>query len=467
MLENGADLLDDCEHSLDALLAEGATYADMKLYAEQGTQVALRATSSDVQIFDRSLAVARVVYGKAWGIHVVEKPSKVSIKEACRSALKIAKAADSSSILEQPIKLAYAKTVKSQVRHESKVDPLAIEVQTKISLTEDLGKRIKNHLRKSYAWCEVVYGDALSDFSLTTSEGTQIRELTPSVDLLIYVAARSEDIIESASRFLGFTKGYEAIEDIDRDGLVEEVSERALKLAAGKGLKPDLQGKEQAIVMNSDCAGAFVHETVGHPAEADFMLEAGSVFQGKIGKQVATDDLTVYDDAEMKGQYGSYSYDDEAVEARRISLIEKGILRSLLHTRETASEMNTQPTGSAHGLTHVPRCLMSNIYIEARDWKNEELIEETREGCYIQGVVRAQSTPMEGLFLIQPESTIVIRKGQLQETIRGARVTGSALAALKAIDGIGDKLAMRATVEKEFNVSDGGPPIKLSSVRLQ
>ena len=55
----------------------------------------------------------------------------------------------------------------------------------------------------------------------------------------------------------------------------------------------------------------------------------------------------------------------------------------------------------------------------------------------------------------------------MQETIRGARATGSITEALEAVNRIGDKPAMRATVEKEFNISDGKPPLRVASVRLQ
>ncbi|WXG46448.1 MAG: TldD/PmbA family protein [Candidatus Atabeyarchaeum deiterrae] len=458
--------IEECRGFLDALLKEGAYYADVKLYAEHGSQVAMRATSSDVQIFSKSVGVARVIYGKAWGIHVVEDPSKTSIKDACKYALKLARVADSASILDTPIKLADVKQVERNVAHEFKVNPLIVEVDEKIDLTKDLTQRAKDVLKDSYGWSEVVYGDVESDFSLVNSDGSQIREVTPSVDLLVYVAARSGAVFESASKYVGYTKGYEAIEEIDRSRLVKEIADRALRLASGKILPNTIRGQKPEVVMDSDCTGAFIHEVVGHPAEADFLLEAGSVFENKLAKQVAVKELTVCDDATLPGAYGAYAFDDEAVEARKICLVENGVLKSLLHTRETALELNAEPTGSAHGLTHVPRCLMSNIYLEPRDWKSEELIKETKNGIFIQGVVRAQSTPAEGLFMIQPESATIIHNGELRETFRGVTITGKIEETLTAIDGIGNKPAMRATVEKEFNISDGGPPIRVSSLRV-
>jgi TldD protein len=448
-------------------LKGGATYADLKLYVERGSQAALRATSSDFQTFDRSVGVARVIFGKGWGIQVVEKPSFSSLKDACSLALKLAKSADSTSILEKPIRLADTRQAECRVKHEYKVDPLTVEVDQKVKLVEDMEQIARDSLKESFGWCEVVYGDIQSDFWLINSEGACINELTTSLDLLVYVAARSGEAVEGASKFIGYTQGYEAIKDIDLDTLVKGTAERALKLASAKSSATDLLGKKIPVVMDSDCTGAFVHEAVAHPAEADFMLEAGSIFEDSVNEQIGVKELTVFDDATMPGQYGTYSYDDEGVKARKILIIENGILRSLLHTRETAYEMSTQPTGSAHGLTHVPRCLMSNIYLQPRDWKQEELIEETKKGVYIEGVVRAQSTPINGSLMIQPEITTIIHNGELQETIRDRVITGRIQEALKTLDGIGSKLSLRATVEKEFNITDGGPAIRLASVRLR
>nr|MDO8099721.1 TldD/PmbA family protein [Candidatus Njordarchaeota archaeon] len=467
MPENIITSLEECDRNLDIPLKNGAMYADLKLYVEHGSQIALRATSSDAQVFERIVGVARVIYGKAWGIHVIENPTKSSLKDACSRALKLARVADSTSILEKPITLAEAKQVTREVVRDCKVDPLTVEVEQKITFTKDIARRAESALKDSYGWCEVVYGDTRSDFSLINSEKTYIHEITPTIDLLVFLAARSGAVIESAGRFLGYSRGYEAIEQIERDKLVREIAERALKLVSGRSLSTSLQGNKLTVVMDSECSGALIHEAVGHPAEADFMLEAGSPFENKLGKQVAVKELTVYDDATIPGQYGTYSFDDEAVESRKICLIDDGVLKFLLHTRETAAEMNTQPTGSAHGLAHVPRCLMSNIYAEPRDWKQEELIEETRNGLYIQGIIKAQSNPVEGLFMIQPESATVIRNGELQETIRGVRIAGKAGEALRAIDGIGNRLTMRATVEKEFNISDGSPPLRVASLTIQ
>jgi TldD protein len=460
--------LEECEKHLDTPLKNGATYADIKLYVEHGSQVALRATSSDSQFFEKTFGVARSIYGKAWGIHVVENPTNTSLKDASLKALKLAKVADSTSILEKPITLAGSKQVKREVVRDCKADPLAIELEQKISLTKDVAKIAIDVLRDSYGWCEIVYGDSRTDFSLINSEGTYIREVTPTVDLLVFLVAKSGEIIESAGRFIGYSKGYEAVEQIDKDKLVKEIAERALKLTSGRGMPTSLHGKKFTVVMDSDCSGALIHEAIGHPAEADFMLEAGSHLENKLGKQVAVKDLTVYDDATMRGQYGAYFFDDEAVESRKICLVDNGVLKSMLHTRESAAEMNTEPTGSAHGLAHIPRSLMSNIYAEPRDWKQEELIEETKNGIYVQGVVRAQGTPVEGLFTIQPEISTIIQHGELRETIRGARVIGKAQDALKTIDGIGNRLTMRATVEKEFNISDGSAPMRIiGSLRVQ
>lgn len=61
------------------------------------------------------------------------------------------------------------------------------------------------------------------------------------------------------------------------------------------------------------------------------------------------------------------------------------MLSSYMHSIETSSRMDTKPTGNgrAAGASHLPIVRMSNTYIEAGDWKPEEIISETKHGIYV------------------------------------------------------------------------------------
>lgn len=58
------------------------------------------------------------------------------------------------------------------------------------------------------------------------------------------------------------------------------------------------------------------------------MQKGLSAYAGKLGQQVASEKITVVDDATIAGKYGSYAYDDEGNPGQKTVLIENGSVGS-------------------------------------------------------------------------------------------------------------------------------------------
>jgi PmbA protein len=67
-----------------------------------------------------------------------------------------------------------------------------------------------------------------------------------------------------------------------------------------------------------------------------------------VGTQIASPLLSVADDALHPDNIGAETFDGEGTPTRRVMLIEKGKLTSLIHSAGTAKRMNVQPTGHAN-----------------------------------------------------------------------------------------------------------------------
>ncbi|MCX8178193.1 MAG: metallopeptidase TldD-related protein, partial [Candidatus Bathyarchaeota archaeon] len=74
---------------------------------------------------------------------------------------------------------------------------------------------------------------------------------------------------------------------------------------------------------------------------------SGSVHMDKLGKKVASESVTIYDDGTVEGAFGSFKYDDEGVPTQKTLLVKDGFVVGLMHNKETAKKFNTQPTGNA------------------------------------------------------------------------------------------------------------------------
>ncbi|HEX7003054.1 MAG TPA: metallopeptidase TldD-related protein [Trueperaceae bacterium] len=77
------------------------------------------------------------------------------------------------------------------------------------------------------------------------------------------------------------------------------------------------------------------------------LVEGKSRFDGKLGERVASELVTLVDDPDHPEGLGSRPFDSEGMAARRLPLIEQGVLRSFLHNSYTARKSGQPNTGHA------------------------------------------------------------------------------------------------------------------------
>ena len=166
-----------------------------------------------------------------------------------------------------------------------------------------------------------------------------------------------------------------------------------------------------------------------------FMVEAGfSFFADKLGEKVASDVLTVYDDGRYPNGYGSTMFDDEGTPTTRTVIIEKGVLKSLLHNNKTARKFQTTSTGNAGWV--IPHPL--NVVIEPGSYTLEDMISQVDNGIFVTNnwYTRFQNY-REGIFsTICRDAVFKIRNGELAEPLKGLRISGRMLDLLQNISAL-------------------------------
>ncbi|MCD6404076.1 MAG: TldD/PmbA family protein [Nanoarchaeota archaeon] len=231
----------------------------------------------------------------------------------------------------------------------------------------------------------------------------------------------------------GFLDRNVRMKDIERDvnRLVEELKLMVKARHAPAGRMP--------VILDPELAGVFFHEAVGHACEGDAILEGTSVLGGKLGKEVASEVVTLYDDPTQKG-FGYFPLDDEGIEARRRTLIEKGVLKDYLHSRESAAKLKGAPgNGRAESAAHLPLPRMSNTILEKGDSNLQEMLEEMKDGIYMKGSIGGVVEPSHGFFLFSAKYGFLVRDGEITEPVKGVSLSGNILKTLKDIVLIGKK----------------------------
>lgn len=404
----------------------------------------------------------RVLVDGAWGFVSLGKLEPKLLAEAAEEAVRLAKA--TSSRVKSPVKLADVKAVENRVVANSRRNPRDVTMEEKIDNALRIDKivfgcdsRIKS--------CTISYLDVTGTNYFVNSDGTCIEQDKLYVWSRILASARENSVFASAREEIGSTAGYEIFERETPEKVGKMVATRVVEQLKAKTPK----GGAFPAVIGPNVVGVFVHEAMGHLAEADLTL-SGSVLYDKLGKQIASDVVTVYDDGTVEGAFGSFRYDDEGVRTQKTALIEKGKLIGLMHSRETAQKLNMEPTGNARAedFRVEPIIRMRNTYLAAGESSFEELIEDVDFGYYLKSFRGGQAN-LDGTFQVGIQEAYEIVRGQIGEPVRSASISGNTLETLRKVDAVGRDFELwpgRCGKGQTAFICDGGPHIRVVEVTI-
>jgi len=220
-------------------------------------------------------------------------------------------------------------------------------------------------------------------------------------------------------------------------------------------------------ILHPDLAGILAHEAVGHTVEADLVL-GGSVAGHNLGKQVASELITMVDYAHTA--FGKpcplpVYVDDEGTVAEDATLIENGILKSFLHSKESARQFGVKPQGNARAFkfSDEPLIRMRNTAILPGKSKLEDMIASIDDGYYLVKTGNGQADTT-GEFMFSVELGYEIKNGKLAKPIRETTISGVAFEMLKTVDMISDDMHWDSSgfcgKKQPMTVGMGGPAIR-------
>ena len=186
------------------------------------------------------------------------------------------------------------------------------------------------------------YGEKLKKIGYLNSDGDSYLEERLYVVFNLTVTVEKDGDRQNAYESLGGIIGFELFEGDIVEKVAAAVAERALQ----KLESPQAPVGEMPVVIASSAGGTLIHEAVGHSLEADAVFEGTSpAFLGKLGKPVANEKLTVYDDPTVALKRGSFYFDDEGVQSESSRLIENGVLKDYMFDRLSARKQGDVPMG--------------------------------------------------------------------------------------------------------------------------
>jgi len=407
-------------------------------------------------------AGVRVLVKGAWGFVSIGKLEPKLLTEAVIEAVRLARAA--SLRVKSPVKLAEVKAVEDRVEAKPRKSPRDVSMEKKIDDALAMDKTVLGYDKRIKS-CTISYLDVTGTNYFLNSDGACIQQDKLYVWLRILASARENSVYTSAREETGSTAGYEVFDTETPEKVGTLVAKRVVEQLKAKTPK----GGSFPAVIGPNVVGVFMHEAMGHLAEADLTL-SGSILYDKLGKQIASDAVTVYDDGTVEGAFGSFKYDDEGVRTQKTALIEKGTLTGLMHNRETAQKLSMEPTGNARAedFRVEPIIRMRNTYLAAGDRSFEELIEDVDFGYYLKSFRGGQAN-LDGTFQVGIQEAYEIVKGRLGASVRSASISGNTLEALRRVDAVGRDFELwpgRCGKGQIAFICDGGPHIRVGEVTV-
>lgn len=168
-----------------------------------------------------------------------------------------------------------------------------------------------------------------------------------------------------------------------------------------------------------------------------------SLLAGKENTAIASDIVTISDDPMREGISIQSYFDAEGVAAYRKNVVENGVLKTLLHNRETAKRASVETTGNASKGGYASPVDISPyaFCIEAGSYTEDELVALAENGVYITEIkgLHAGANPVTGDFSLE-SAGFVIRDGKKAEAVKSFTIAGNFFELLKSITALSNEV---------------------------
>ncbi|MBU1630673.1 MAG: TldD/PmbA family protein [Candidatus Omnitrophica bacterium] len=409
----------------------------------------------------------RVLKDGSWGFVSCENIlNKDSLYSAIKNALALAVSSDRKWTEKREI--AKVEPIQAIISSKVKIDPRNVPFKTKMEKLSQLEASARKY-SPSVVNTVLNYGDSYIKETISNSSGTYIQQEKILTRASLTVTAYKDGVRQSSHKSAAGVKGFEIIEELTPENFSHKVASKTVELLAAE----NPPSGRFPVILAPSMVGLFTHEAVGHNAEADAVKSSSSIFEGKIGSQIASSVVSMVDDPTFENAYGSYVYDSEGTKAKKTIIIENGVLKNFINNLETARFFNVSPTGNARadGYSSSPIVRMSNTYMLPGKSSFDDILAGTKKGIFVEDVgFGGYVFPERGQFMFNANSSYLIENGKKTKLLKNVSLTGLTLETLLNVEQVSKEFSLSGeggTCGKSGQgapVDDGGPYIKVKEM---
>jgi PmbA protein len=206
-------------------------------------------------------------------------------------------------------------------------------------------------------------------------------------------------------------------------------------------------------------------------ADGDAIYRNATMFAGKLGEQVAGENITMVDDGTMVfdralpgggtlrvGGFGSSPFDGDGLPTRRTVVIERGVLKELMLNTYTARKLGMSTTAKAsRGLAGAPGIGGGNYFLEPGTITPESLIADVPNGLYVLSTMGFGTNLVTGDYS-QGVSGIWIENGELAYPVEEITIAGNMKDMFRNVSVIANDL--------DFRGSGAAPTVRIEGMTV-
>lgn len=313
-------------------------------------------------------------------------------------------------------------------------EDISIEKKTSMLIEADRLARSSSLIKQ----VSITYGDTVKRVRILNSRGRYAEDERIYTTFVIHVIASKDGELQSSHESIGGLNGFEIFERESPYIAAEKAARRVIMMLNAR----KAPGGRMPVVIYSEAGGTMIHEAIGHGLEADLCQHGLSVFSNRKGERIASELITVIDDATLEHKRGSFRFDDEGTPSQRTVLVENGILKNYMYDMVTSMKEGVNPTGNGRreSYRHKPIPRMTNTLIAPGKDSPEDIIRSVEKGLFVKKMGGGQVNTVTGDFVFEVQEGYLIERGQISEPLRGATLQGNGPEILKAIDRVGNDI---------------------------
>jgi PmbA protein len=407
--------------------AETFGASDAEAYAATNNESEVFIENNDVkQAKSQSVSSIgiRVVLDGSIGFYSINDLAKSRIRDGAAMAIKIARASpkDRHNILPNRSKSKSLRGIYDRNAESFQTLDAATSAAEMLKAAKSYDNRVSVDSGN--------FSAQVTTHALANSNGIELKERASVFSWSIMGMAIENTDISSFDYQVG---GSHYVKDIDVSNTASDFAETVVNSLGTEKIQDSFKGE---MLLTPMAANEMIEEVIAYAINSDALQKKSSHFAGKIGKHVASDLLTVEDDATNVDGLNASSFDREGVSHRRNVVIEKGILKKFLYNTYTASKDGVRSTGNAGGSTSSPPVVSTtNFLVKPMRSSVDTLISEIDKGILISRF-SGNVNPVNGDFSGVVKGGRLIMRGTIQHSVKEVMVAGNVFEALRRLNGI-------------------------------